>query len=173
MTEKNKILQGTIKRHPDGFGFFIPQDKEHPDVFIPAHAMKSSMTNDSVTVMAEKERDGRFKGEIIRITERSQKKIAGVFTIMNEKFGLIKDEGKGWGKDLKIPIEKSLSAQKGELVVAKISTYPDEGDFTGEVSEIIGDAEDALNDIKRVVVTQGIPEEFSSETSPVKSPSSG
>ncbi len=164
MTEKNKILQGTIKRHPDGFGFFIAQDKEHPDVFIPAHAMKSSMTNDSVTVMVEKERDGRFKGEIIKITERSQKKIAGVFTIMNEKFGLIRDEGKGWGKDLKIPMEKSLSAKKGELVVAKISTYPDEGDFTGEVSEIIGDAEDALNDIKRVVVTQGIPEEFSPET---------
>ena len=164
MTEKNKILQGTIKRHPDGFGFFIPQDKEHADVFIPAHAMKSSMTNDSVTVMVEKERDGRFKGEIVRITERSQKKIAGVFTIMNENFGLIKDEGKGWGKDLKIPMEKSLSAKKGELVVAKISTYPDEGDFIGEVSEIIGDAEDALNDIKRVVIAQGIPEEFSPET---------
>ena len=163
-SHKNKFLQGTIKRHPDGFGFFIPQDPEHPDVFIPASAMKYAMTNDHVTVIAEKERDGRFKGEIVRINERSQKKIAGAFTPLNERFGLIKDEGKGWGKDLKIPLEKSLSAKKGELVVARITEYPDEGDFLGEIIEIVGDIEDALNDIKRVVIAQNIPEDFAKDT---------
>lgn len=162
--KKSKPLQGTIKRHPDGFGFFIPQDPEHADVFIPASQMKFAMTNDHVTVIAEKERDGRYRGEIIRITERSQKKIAGGFTVLNERFGVIKDEGRGWGKDLRIPIEKSLNAKKGDLVVAVITQYPDDGDFLGEVTEIIGDIEDALNDIKRVVVTQNIPEEFSPDT---------
>jgi len=162
--KKSKPLQGTIKRHPDGFGFFIPQDQEHPDVFIPASQMKSAMTNDHVTVIAEKERDGRFRGEIITITERSQKKIAGGFSILNDRFGFIKDEGRGWGKDLKIPLDQSMNAKKGELVVAKITAYPDEGDFLGEVTEIIGDVEDALNDIKRVVVTQNIPEEFAADT---------
>ncbi len=159
-----RLLNGTIKRHPDGFGFFIPEDVEHPDVFIPAQAMKTAMTNDKVSITVEKERDGRFRGEIMNIIDRSQKKIAGAFSIWNERYGLIKDEGKGWGKDLKIPLDKSLKAKKGELVVAKITEYPDQGEFTGEVVEIIGDIEDALNDIKRVVVAQNIPEEFAPET---------
>lgn len=159
-----RLLHGTIKRHPDGFGFFIPEDVEHPDVFIPAQAMKTAMTNDKVSITAEKERDGRFRGEIMNILERSQKKIAGAFTVWNERFGMIKDEGKGWGKDLKIPLDKSLKAKKGELVVARITEYPDKGEFMGEVVEIIGDIEDALNDIKRVVVAQNIPEDFAPET---------
>ena len=160
-----RLLNGTLKRHPDGFGFFIPEDVEHPDVFIPAQAMKTAMTNDKVSITAEKERDGRYRGEIMNIIERSQKKIAGAFTVWNERFGMIKDEGKGWGKDLKIPLDKSLKAKKGELVVARITEYPDKGgDFMGEVVEIIGDIEDALNDIKRVVVAQNIPEEFAPET---------
>lgn len=160
-----KILEGLIKRHPDGFGFFIPDAKDdHADVYIPAHSMKTAMTNDRVVVMIEKERDGRFKGEIVRITERSQKKIAGLFKILNSSFGMIKDEGKGWGSDLKIPLDKSLNAKEGDLVAAYIKSYPDQEQFLGEVYEVIGDAKSALNDIRRVIVNQNIPDEFSKET---------
>ncbi len=160
-----KILKGIIKRHPDGFGFFIPEaELEHADVYIPAHSMKSAMTNDQVSVFVEKERDGRFKGEIVRILERSQKKIAGKFIILNEQYGSIKDEGKGWGSDLKIPLDRSMNAKNGEIVAAKITQYPDQGQFAGEVYEIIGDALNALNDVKRVIVNQNIPDSFSDET---------
>jgi ribonuclease R len=161
----NKVLQGYIKRHPDGFGFFIPDaEAEHADVYIPAHSMKSAMTNDRVSVTVEKERDGRFRGEIVRITERSQKKIAGKFQPLNSQFGVIRDEGKGWGADLKIPLEKSLGARPGELVAAQITSYPDNGSFLGAIYEVLGDAAAALNDVKRVIVNQNIPDEFSSAT---------
>ena len=160
-----KILKGTIKRHPDGFGFFIPEvEADHADVYIPANSMKSAMTNDKVSVFVEKEKDGRFKGEIVRIFERSQKQIAGKFQVINNQYGIIKDEGKGWGSDLKIPMAKSLNAKNGEIVAAKITNYPDQGQFEGEVYEIIGDALNALNDVKRVIVNQNIPDTFSEQT---------
>jgi ribonuclease R len=159
-----KTLSGIIKRHPDGFGFFIPDDKEHADVYIPSQSMKSAMTNDRVTIIVEKERDGRFRGEIIRITDRATKRIAGKFQKQSEQWGIIKDEGRGWGHDLRISIGKSKNAQTGELVEAAILKFPDEGPFEGEVLSVIGDAKDALNDIKRVVITQNIPEHFSNET---------
>ncbi|MGZ6485377.1 MAG: ribonuclease R [Pseudobdellovibrio sp.] len=158
------MLNGIIKRHPDGFGFFIPDDKDHPDVYVPQHAMKSAMTNDKATIRVEKEKDGRFRGEIVRITERYNKRVAGKFSLLNDKWGAIKDEGRGWGKDLKILIEKSKGAKDGELVEALIQKFPDEGNFEGEVLQVIGDAKDPLNDIKRVVITQNIPEHFSPET---------
>ncbi len=164
MNLKNKTLSGFIKRHPDGFGFFIPDDKEHPDVYVPQNAMKSAMTNDRVTISVEKERDGRFRGEIVDITDRSQKRVAGKFFKQSEKWGFIKDEGRGWGQDLKIPIDKSLGAKESELVEARIVTFPDQGTFEGEIVQVIGDAKDPLNDIKRVVITQNIPEHFSVET---------
>jgi ribonuclease R len=163
--KSEKILNGIIKRHPDGFGFFIADASvEHPDVFVPANAMKTAMTNDKVSIIAEKERDGRFRGEIVRINERAQKRIAGKFSILNENFGSIKDEGKGWGSDLKIPITKSMSAKVGELVAAIIISYPDSGDFIGEITEVIGDADSALNDVRRVIVNQNIPDVFSEAT---------
>ncbi|MCC2678474.1 MAG: ribonuclease [Pseudobdellovibrio sp.] len=163
-SSKQKTLNGIIKRHPDGFGFFIPEDKEHPDVYVPQHAMKSAMTNDRATIVVEKERDGRFRGEIIRITERATKRIAGSFKKASPEYGIIKDEGRGWGKDLRIPMEKSKGAQDGDLVEASITSFPDEGTFEGEVLNVLGDAKDPLNDIKRVVITQNIPEHFSKET---------
>ncbi len=163
--KSENILNGIIKRHPDGFGFFIADATvEHPDVFVPANAMKTAMTNDKVSIVAEKERDGRFRGEIIRINERAQKRIAGKFSILNESFGAIKDEGKGWGSDLKIPMDKTMSAKPGELVAALIKSYPDSGDFLGEITEVIGDADSALNDIRRVIVNQNIPDVFSDAT---------
>lgn len=159
------LIEGIIKRHPDGFGFFIPDNSEHPDVFIPASSMQGAMTNDRVTVRPEKERDGRFKGEIIRINSRSQKKIAGKFIVLNEKYGVIKDEGKGWGQDLKIQIKDSLNAKNNELVAAEITQYPESGnEFLGKVVEIIGDLNSALNDIRRVIINQNVPDVFSQDT---------
>ena len=164
MNSKQKTLNGLVKRHPDGFGFFIPEDKEHPDVYIPSNGMNSAMTNDRVSIYVERERDGRFRGEIFRINERSQKTIAGKFTHINDKYGVIKDDGKGWGTDLRITLDKSMNAKNGELVAAKITQYPDDGKFEGEVSEVIGDAMNPMNDIKRVVITQNIAEKFSEAT---------
>lgn len=164
-SSQKKMLSGFIKRHPDGFGFFIPDDPEHPDVYVPQQSMKGAMTNDRATILVEKERDGRFRGEIVRITERSQQRVAGKFNLINDDYGSIKDEGRGWGKDLKIPIELSKGAKNGELVEARITTYPEDGgQFEGEVVEVIGDADSAMNDIKRVVITQNIPEHFSAAT---------
>lgn len=164
--QKKKIINGTIKRHPDGFGFFIPEDIEHPDVYIPRHSMDGIMTNDKVAieVFPEKGTD-RFRGEIVRVLSRGTKVVVGRFYKMNEHVGAIRDEGKGWGQDLKIKIEDSMNAKDKELVAAEILTYPDnEKAFTGKVTEIIGDALDPLTDIKRVIRSNSIPLEFSKTT---------
>ncbi|MGZ3768859.1 MAG: ribonuclease R [Bdellovibrio sp.] len=164
--QKKRVLNGTIKRHPDGFGFFIPEDIGHPDVYIPRHSMEGVMTNDKVMieVFPEKGTD-RFRGEIIKILSRGTKTIVGRFYRMNDRMGAIRDEGRGWGQDLKIKIENSLNAKDKELVAAEIISYPDaQTPFVGKVTEIIGDALDPLTDIKRVIRSNNIPLEFSKET---------
>lgn len=164
--QKKRFLNGTIKRHPDGFGFFIPDDIEHPDVYIPRHSMEGIMTNDKVSIEVFPEKGGeRYRGEIVSVISRGTKTLVGRFFKMNEKTGLVRDEGKGWGQDLKIKIEDSMNAKDKELVAAEILSYPDDGrPFTGKVTQVIGNALDPLTDIKRVILTNNIPQDFSKAT---------
>ncbi len=43
-------LKGTVKRHPDGFGFFIPEDPHYPDIYLPKREMLGLMSNDKVKI---------------------------------------------------------------------------------------------------------------------------
>lgn len=156
--QKNQT--GRIKRHPDGFGFFIPDQPELPDVYIPRQSMEGIMTNDRVTVAVEREKGGnRFRGEIVDILERGLKTVVGTFHLL-EKGGLIRDDAKGWGQDLSVAAGDTGGAKDGELVAVEILTYPNEGKFTGRVTEVIGDAANPMNDIQRVILTQGIPSKW-------------
>jgi len=165
-TDNKKLIAGIIKRHADGFGFLIPDNTEHADVYIPKHFMVGIMTNDRVFVEVFKSKgEDRYHGEIIRIMSRGAKTLVGRITILNDLWYLIPDESKAWGHDLKIKRSDSPEAKEGDLVQIEILTYPGEGTpFTGKILEVIGDAGDPLNDVKRVLRTQNVPEAFSSQT---------
>jgi len=121
------------------------------------------MTSDKVMVQIEPERGGeRFRGEVLKVIERGFRKIVGQYFPTNNGGGLIRDEGKGWGSDLLISAADALNAKKGELVAATILTYPDDKKgFTGRITEVIGNSENPMNDIRRVLLINNIPNEFS------------
>ena len=60
---KNSTQIGIVKRHPDGFGFMIPENPESPDLYLSRKEMRGVMTNDRIeaTVLAAKSGD-RFFG---------------------------------------------------------------------------------------------------------------
>lgn len=156
-----KFLQGRIKRHPDGFGFFIPEQSEHPDVYIPKQSMSGAMTNDQVMIEVFPERGSdRFRGDIIKILKRGTTSVVGAIQL-NGPNATLRDEGKGWGEDLKLDTRGLMNAKKGELVSVEITSYPGEANgFRGRVVEVIGDALDPLTDVKRVLFQNSIPQEF-------------
>ncbi len=163
---KKHLLQGLIKRHPDGFGFFIPDEREHPDVYIPKHSMQGIMTNDRVVIDVMPEKGGdRFRGEIIKILSRGCKTLVGRYFTTSETYASVADEGKAWGENLRILRTDSMNASEGDLVAVEILSYPGDPDgFKGRVKEVIGDAMDPLNDIRRVIHSLEIPLEFSPQT---------
>lgn len=161
--KKLGFQEGIVKRHPDGFGFLIPDDNSLPDVYIPRHSMEGIMTNDRVLVEVEPERgQQRFRGEIVRVVKRSFTEVLGRFHRQSDGNGLIPDEGHGWGADLKIRAEHSMKAQDGDFVHVQITSYPNQRDgFCGRISAILGKSGDPLLDVKRCIFQHQIPHEFS------------
>jgi ribonuclease R len=48
--ERMNLLRGVVQAHPKGFGFLLPDDSEHPDVYLHANDLKSAMNGDVVLV---------------------------------------------------------------------------------------------------------------------------
>ncbi|MDZ4676904.1 MAG: ribonuclease R [Oligoflexia bacterium] len=160
---KNSTVTGFVKRNADGFGFLIPDDKELVDVYLPRKTMLGIMSGDRVEAESFRENDGRFSGEVKQILSRAMTQIVGKFHKTGfEGSGVIIDDSKAWGHDLKIRSELTKNAQEGQLVVVKISDYPDSSEgFNGEVVEILGTHGDPLLDTKQVLYNHHIPVEFS------------
>lgn len=153
---------GTVKRHPDGFGFFIPENPDVPDVYIPKQAMNGVMTNDRVEVGIYPEPGGRrYRGEVLKILSRAFTRVVGKYRDYNDQYGIILDSNNNWGANLHIPRKWALDAKPEDLVVAEIVGYPtDKEPFTGKITEVLGDANDPLYDIKKVIINHKIPDTF-------------
>jgi ribonuclease R len=88
-TKGRNLLIGRLTMHRDGFGFVIPEATSLDpslkarlagDVFIPPHAIASSMHGDRVLVEVSAVRpDGRAEGRIIRSLSRAHPTVVGIF----------------------------------------------------------------------------------------------
>lgn len=155
------LVSGSIKRHPDGYGFLIPDDPGLPDVYVGKNSMAGVMTNDKIEVRIQKEGD-RFRGELSRIISRETKLICGLLEKRGPFNGLIRDASHAWGDDLHVTIPKEISLKNDDWVQVKILSYPDHiRGFQGEVVAVIGDISDAKNDNIRILTSSGIPAVFS------------
>ena len=83
------MLVGRLTMHRDGYGFVIPEATSLDenlkarlagDVFIPPHAVGSSMHGDRVLVEVSAVRnDGRAEGRIVRSLARAHPTVVGIF----------------------------------------------------------------------------------------------
>lgn len=159
---KDARVTGVVKRHPDGFGFLIPDEAEKPDLFLSRKEMGGIMTNDRVSAEMVKEKNGdRYYGIDVEIVERGVARVVGkVRKTKNGDLELL-DGVQKWGAILRIPFKSSRGAVEGDLVAVDIVEYPSKkSDFIGRVVEIIGDDQDPNNDLKRVLHLHHVPMEF-------------
>ncbi|HET9100728.1 MAG TPA: VacB/RNase II family 3'-5' exoribonuclease [Acidobacteriaceae bacterium] len=87
--KRNNWVSGRLDLHRDGYGFVRPDARENAgeeDIFIPPDSMESAMQGDLVLVepMPAK-RDGRRSGRILRVLERHNPTVVGIFHYANGK----------------------------------------------------------------------------------------
>jgi ribonuclease R len=159
LAEEKKVAtaSGTLRLHPRGFGFVIPdaasQLKE--DVFIPKHLTDNAVDGDIVEIalLPSTKPEKGPEGKILNIVKRSRPHLAGVIRII--------DEGKhmlafiplfGPHKPAEVLPSKDFPVSIGDRVILKVVEWG--GQNKGplcEISHIIGHISNASLDIPAAV----------------------
>ncbi|MDQ0892130.1 ribonuclease R [Paenibacillus sp. V4I9] len=163
--ERMNLVRGKLQAHAKGFGFLIPDDRDHPDVYINAHDLNTAMNGDIVfvKVTARSQGGGRLEGEVVRVITRANTQIVGVFQ-SQETFGFVIADDKRVSRDIFIPQHAFMGAVTGQKVVVKIVNYPEgRSAAEGEVIEILGHKDDPGVDILAIVRKFQLPEAFKEE----------
>ncbi|MNB96966.1 Ribonuclease R [compost metagenome] len=163
--ERMDLLRGRLQAHAKGFAFLIPDDRDHPDVYIHANDIKSAMNGDIVLVRvtSRSHSGGRMEGEVVRIVRRGVLQTVGVFQSL-ETYGFVLPDDKRINRDIFIPKESFNGAVDGEKVVVRIVNYPEgRAAAEGEIIEILGHKDDPGVDILSVIRKHQLPEAFPEE----------
>ena len=123
------LVVGRLRMHRDGYGFVIPepgslparaQGKLQGDIFIPPPEVGNAMHGDQVLVeMGRLRHDGKAEGRIVRVMEREQETVVGIFHY-------------GSGRNYVSPIDEKLAM---EIIIPPGMEYPKAEDEEGGTSE--------------------------------------
>ena len=163
--ERMNLLRGTVQAHAKGFAFLIPDDSEHPDVYLHANDLKSAMNGDVVLVRitSKSEAGGRMEGEVVRVVQRAITQVVGVLED-HESFAFVMPDDQRINRDIFIPKAKTMGAVTGQKVVVEIVIYPEgRSAAEGEVIEILGHKNDPGVDILSIIRKHQLPEQFPEE----------
>src|SRR5260221_6527385 len=112
------LVVGRLRMHRDGYGFVIPepgslparaQGKLQGDIFIPPPEVGDAMHGDQVLVeMGRLRHDGKAEGRIVRVMEREQETVVGIFHYGN-------------ANNYVTPIDEKLAT---EIIIPRGMEYP-------------------------------------------------
>ena len=160
--EDVNLVIGTLQAHPKGFGFLIPEEEGQKDVFIPSNCMNGAFNGDRISVKVTREDTSTRKreGEVVEIIERNTTKIVGVYED-SKNFGFVVSEDTRMSQDIFISKKDRNSAEDGDVVVVKITKWPERNRKPeGVITEILGKKGDRGIDILTIIKKNGLPEEF-------------
>src|ERR1041385_9258626 len=116
------LVVGRLRMHRDGYGFVVPETDSLPsraqgklqgDIFIPPPEVGNAMHGDQVLVeLGRLRHDGKAEGRIVRVMEREQETVVGIFHY-------------GSGRNYVTPIDEKLAM---EIIIPAGMEYPQADD---------------------------------------------
>jgi ribonuclease R len=161
--ERMNLVRGRLQGHAKGFGFLLPEDKSHPDVYIHANDMLGALNGDTILVRVTKRTGEKLEGEVIRVVKRVNVQVVGTFQ-EEQYYGFVIPDDKRMAQDIFIPKAAMNGARQGQKVVVKIIKFPEgRKNAEGEIIEVLGDKQDPGVDILSIIRKFNLPEDFPDE----------
>lgn len=160
LLQKINLLRGTVQGHPDGFGFFIPDDGSE-DMVLSAKEMRAVMHGDLVLAyQSGLDRRGRPEAKIHEVLEHANTTVVGRFFTDHGVNFLIPDS-KRLTQDISIPQEFIGEAKNGQIVLVELIAYPNKrSQAIGRVIHILGEHMAPGMEIQVAIHAHGIPFEW-------------
>lgn len=157
------IMRGTIQGHPDGFGFFIPDDGSD-DMVLSATEMRAVMHGDTVLAyQSGMDRRGRAEAKIHEVVEHANATVVGRF-FTEHGVGFVIPDNKRLTQDISIPLELAGNAHNAHMVLVEIVAFPSKrNQAIGKVLHILGDHMAPGMEIEVAIHAHGIPAEWPQE----------
>ncbi|MES2344724.1 MAG: ribonuclease R [Chlamydiota bacterium] len=163
-THDIETILGTLRLHPKGFGFVIPDNpaQSASDIFIPKHLTESAVDGDKVEVAINPSSNPEKgpEGKIVCITKRGRSHLAGtVRSIDRQKMAFVHVPILGSSKQA--IVEKAGDLKVGDRVIMKILEWGDREESTYcEVTQKIGHISDPSTDILAATEEFDLPTSF-------------
>lgn len=121
LPQDNPFIDGALEGSGSGFAFFIPDNKDLDDIFIPGPYMHGALHKDRVRVKMNKEAygDQRAEGEVVKILSPVDAEIVGTLVKEGDYF-FVEPNGHRYGKDIFIPKKYLAGAKHNDKVVVKL-----------------------------------------------------
>ncbi|MCC5792788.1 MAG: ribonuclease R [Legionellaceae bacterium] len=136
---KINLRRGTVQGHPDGFGFFIPDDGEK-DMVLSAKTMRTVMNGDVVLAwQTGVDRRGRPEAQIHEVLEHANKTVVGRY-FTEHGVGMVIPDNKRLTQDISVPMEMAGEAKNGQMVLVEIVSFPTKrNQAIGKLIHILGE----------------------------------
>lgn len=160
--KKVGLLEGTISLTRAGYGFFIPDDKSIPDIFIPEEFLNGAFHNDRVVVQKSFNRNGdMIDGKVVSVLSHTINVCVGKVESKTSTFSIIAPDNKKLNKVF-VRNEYMLDAKKGDKVVVKLTKF-NEKRLEGRVIEVLISDNPINVDVLSIVREFELYEEFPKE----------
>ncbi len=150
---------GKVDMASDGYGFFIPDDPNMQDIFIPKSKLNGASHKDKVEVVLESYR-GKKEARVVEIIERGYSKIVGRVE-KSKFFAYVIPFVKRFGFDIYIPKKYSEGLEDDDVVICEITKYPEKSkNPEGKIDKILGNLRDKGIENEIVIEKYEIRREF-------------
>ncbi len=161
LPDKIELKAGHVEGHPDGYGFFVPDDKSG-DMFLSEKEMHQVLHGDRVMARERGlDRRGRKEGKIVEVLERiNTQPLIGRFYREHGHQWVI-TENRRINQDIIIPPAESLKVRSGQVVMVELVEQPNKhAPAVGRVTEVLGNYADPGMEIEIALRKHDLPFEF-------------
>ncbi|WP_133136399.1 ribonuclease R [Legionella rowbothamii] len=165
LLQKINLSRGTVQGHPDGFGFFIPDDGSD-DMFLSAKEMRAVMHGDIVLAyQVGVDRRGRPDAKIHEVLEHANASIVGRF-FTEHGVSFVLPDSKHLTQDISIPQEFVNGAKNGQIVLVEVIAFPSKrAQAIGKIIHVLGEHMAPGMEIQVAIHAHGIPFEWPDDVS--------
>lgn len=163
LLQKINLRRGSVQGHPDGYGFFIPDDGSD-DIMLSAKEMKTVMHGDIVLAyQTGVDRRGRPEGKIHEVLEHANATVVGRF-FTEHGISIVIPDSKRLTQDISIPQEMIDGAKNGQMVLVEVIAFPNKyTQAIGKIMHVLGEHMAPGMEIQVAIHAHGLPFEWPSD----------